>query len=61
MAGTLFISRRLPQEALDLARARATVRLNEPDRRLEKAELAARLADAEALVCLLTDTIDDSV
>jgi glyoxylate reductase len=61
MAGTLFISRRLPQEALDLARARATVRLNEPDRRLERAELAARLGDVEALVCLLTDTIDDSV
>ena len=61
MAGTLFISRRLPQEALDLARARATVRLNEPDRRLPKAELAARLGDVEALVCLLTDTIDESV
>src|SRR5262245_50327700 len=61
MAGTLFISRRLPQAALDLARARATVRLNEPDRRLDKAELAARLGDVEALVCLLTDTIDESV
>jgi glyoxylate reductase len=61
MAGTLFISRRLPQEALDLARARATVRLNEPDRRLDTADLAARLGDVDALVCLLTDTIDESV
>jgi glyoxylate reductase len=61
MAGTLFLSRRLPQEALDLARTRATVRLNEPDRRLDRAELAARLGDVDALVCLLTDTIDESV
>src|SRR5262245_8950355 len=61
MAGTLFISRRLPQAALDLARARATVRLNEPDRRLDKAELAARLGDVHAVVCLLTDPIDDAV
>jgi len=47
MPGTVFISRQLPQEALDLARARAEVRANLEDRRLGKAELAARLADAE--------------
>ena len=58
MPGTVFISRQLPQEALDLARARAEVRANPEDRRLGKAELAARLADAEGLVCLLTDTVD---
>ncbi len=61
MPGTLFITRALPQEALDLARTRATVRQNEADRRLPQADLAARLGDVEALVCLLTDTIDDVV
>ncbi len=47
MPGTLFISRQLPREALDLARARATVRINPEDRRLGKAELAAHLPDVE--------------
>ncbi len=61
MPGTLFISRKLPAEALELARARATVRLNEPDQRLPAAELAARLRDADGLVCLLTDRIDDAL
>jgi len=61
MPGTLFITRRIPQQALDLARARTAVRLNEADRRLPTADLAARLGDVEAVVCLLTDTIDDAV
>src|SRR6266508_1524073 len=61
MPGTLFISRQLPQEALDLARSRATVRVNTEARRLGKAELAARLHDVEALVCLLTDPIDEEL
>jgi len=61
MPGTVFISRQLPQEALDLARARAEVRENPEDRRLGKAELAGRLADVEGLVCLLTDTVDAEV
>jgi glyoxylate reductase len=57
----LFITRRLPQEAVDLARAHTTVRLNETDRRLPRADLTARLGDVDALVCLLTDTVDDAV
>ncbi len=61
MPGTVFISRQLPQEALDLARARADARVNSEDRRLDKAELTARLGDAEGLVCLLTDTIDEEL
>jgi glyoxylate reductase len=59
MPGTLVISRHLPQEALDLARAGAAVRLSPEDRRLTPDELAGYLRDAEALVCLLTDTIDE--
>jgi glyoxylate reductase len=58
MPGTLLISRHLPEAALALARARATVRLEAEDRRLEPRELALRLRDANGLVCLLTDTID---
>jgi glyoxylate reductase len=59
MPGTLFISRPLPEAALTLARSQATVRLGPPDRRLEPAELAAQLRDADGRVCLLTDTIDE--
>jgi glyoxylate reductase len=59
MPGTLLISRHLPEAALTLARSQATVRLAPADRRLEPAELAAHLRDADGLVCLLTDTIDE--
>ncbi|HEV8308315.1 MAG TPA: D-glycerate dehydrogenase [Methylomirabilota bacterium] len=59
MPGTMFISRHLPQDALDLARSRATVRLNPEDRRLSPDELGREIRDAEGLVCLLTDTIDE--
>ena len=61
MPGIMFISRYLPQEALDRARSRATVRLRPEDRGLGPAELARYLVDAEGLVCLLTDTIDDAL
>ncbi len=61
MPGTLFISRQLPPEALALAQARATVRLNPEDRRLTPAELAGHLREADGLVCLLTDTIDETL
>jgi glyoxylate reductase len=59
MPGTLLISRHLPEAALTLARSQATVRLDPKDRRLAPAELAAQLRDADGLVCLLTDTIDE--
>jgi glyoxylate reductase len=61
MLGPVVISRHLPAEALELARARGTVRLHPEDRRLTREELAAALRDAEGLVCLLTDTVDDEL
>ena len=61
MPGILFISRHLPEDALSLARARAAVRLPAEDRRLEAHELGAQLRDADGLVCLLTDTIDEAL
>ncbi len=61
MPGTLLISRHLPETALALARARASVRLPAPDRRLERDELLAHLADADGLVCLLTDAVDEAL
>jgi glyoxylate reductase len=61
MPGTLVISRHLPEEALARARAGATVRLSPEDRRLSQDELGRALADADGLVCLLTDTIDEAL
>jgi glyoxylate reductase len=61
MPGTVFISRRLPDEALALVQGRAQVRQHTEDRGLSKAELAVRLGDVDGLVCLLTDTIDDAL
>jgi glyoxylate reductase len=61
MAGTLVVSRHLPEPALALARARASVRLPPEDRRLERYELAAHLQDADGLVCLLTDSVDEAL
>ena len=61
MPGTLVISRHLPDEALALARAGATVRLSPQDRRLPPDELGQALADADGLVCLLTDTVDETL
>ncbi|MBI3456754.1 MAG: D-glycerate dehydrogenase [Candidatus Rokubacteria bacterium] len=61
MPGTILVSRHLPQEALDLARSRALVRLHPEDRRLSREELAGHLKDADGLVCLLTDKIDEDL
>jgi len=57
----VFVSRLIPEVALDLLQQRATVGLNAEDKPLGKAELISRIGEAEGLVCLLTDPIDDQV
>jgi glyoxylate reductase len=57
----ILISRELPAEVLDLARARADVDLHTGPNPLPQAELVARLKGRRGLVCLITDTIDDTV
>jgi len=57
----VFVSRLIPEAALDLLQQRATVGLNAEDKPLGKAELISRIGEAEGLVCLLTDPIDDQV
>jgi lactate dehydrogenase-like 2-hydroxyacid dehydrogenase len=61
MPPTVFVSRALPAEALEIARDRLVLRRNPEDRRLTPAELAGHIREADGLVCLLTDTIDDGV
>ena len=51
----VFVSRLIPQPALDLLQRHVAMGLNVEDKPLSKAELISRIGDAEGLVCLLTD------
>lgn len=57
----ILISRTLPAEAVEAARARADVDLHDSETSLPKAELVARLRGRRGLVCLITDQIDDAL
>jgi len=57
----VFVSRVIPQAAIDLLSAHVAVELNEQDKPLSKGEIISRLQDKEGLVCLLTDVVDDQV
>ncbi|MBI2154521.1 MAG: D-glycerate dehydrogenase [Candidatus Rokubacteria bacterium] len=61
MPPSILITRPLPQEAMSLAQARATVDLYAGPYPLTKADLIARLRDKGGLVCLITETIDAQV
>jgi len=54
----VFVSRRLPGDAVERLRERAEVDLWEGDLSPDRATLLARSRDAEGLVCLLTEQID---
>lgn len=61
MPPKILITRTLPEEALVLAQARATVDLYRGPHPLPKAELISRLRDRAGLICLITETIDAEV
>lgn len=61
MKPKVLVTRRLPDAALDRLRAAGELDLNADDRVLARGELLARVRGADALVCLLTDTIDGAV
>jgi glyoxylate reductase len=58
---SVLVTRRLPSSVLDKLRAAAAVDLYAGDAPISPDELRARLADKDALVCLLTDRVDASV
>lgn len=57
----LFLTRKLPIEALDKLNEFFELTLNEEDKVLSKAEIIKNVQDKDALLCLLTDTIDKDV
>lgn len=57
----VFVSRVIPQAALEILQEHVASELNSEDRPLTKPELISRIQGKEGLVCLLTDEIDDEV
>jgi glyoxylate reductase len=58
---TVLVTRKLPSAVLDKLRSAAAVDLYVGERPITPDELRARVADKEALVCLLTDRVDAPV
>lgn len=57
----VFVTRALPPPGLDMLREKFEVEVNPHDRVLTKKEILLGVTDADALVCLLTDTIDKDI
>ncbi len=57
----IFVTRRIPEEGIELLRRHHEVEVNPEDRILEKHEIIEALKDKEGLLCLLTDPIDAEV
>lgn len=62
MAPVVFVTRPLPDPGISLLRdAGFDVRAVDEDRPLDRAELLAGVAGADALLCMLSDRVDDEV
>ena len=57
----VVVTRRLPAAVEREVAERYDARLNERDEPLDAAALAAALRDADALLCTVTDRVDESV
>jgi len=57
----VFVSRVIPQAALEILQEHVALEINSEDKPLTKPELISRIQGKEGLVCLLTDEIDDEV
>jgi glyoxylate reductase len=57
----VLVTRKLPSSVLDKLRAVASVDLYSGESAIPRDELRSRIADKDALVCLLTDQIDESI
>lgn len=57
----IFITRKIPESAIRMLETHHEVQVSEEDRVLTKQEIIEQAADADGLLCLLTDTIDKEV
>lgn len=58
MASSILVTRRPPGTALDILSAAGSIDLWEPDEIIPHVELVRRVAEADAVYCMLTDRID---
>src|SRR5262245_11747057 len=61
MIPSVLVTRRLPSSVLEKLQAAAAVDVYRVEGTMPRDELGARIGDKDALVCLLTDTIDRAV
>jgi glyoxylate reductase len=57
----VFVTRVLPPPGLEMLRERYELEVNPHDRVLTKEEIIAGVSEADALICLLTDSIDKDI
>lgn len=57
----VLVTRKIPENGLDMLRARYDTVINPEDRVMTKEEILAEIGDADALLCLLTDKIDAEI
>ena len=57
----VFVTRRIPQEAIDILQKHFEVDIFESDAPITKEEILKRAKDCDGLLCLLTDTIDSEI
>lgn len=61
MKPNVYVTRMLPAEAIEKLQQHCDVEINPDDRVLTREELLAKVRGRDAVLCLLTDTIDDEV
>ena len=61
MKPRVFVSRRIPQEGLDIVLAACDAEVNGDDEHLSQVGLIDRVKGKEGLLCLLTDDINDAI
>jgi len=61
MKAKVFVSRKIPEAALQLLGKSYQFEFNERDTQLSKKQLIRRIADKTGLICLLTDQIDREI
>ncbi len=57
----VYVTRKIPQPAIELLQQHCDVEINPADRVLSKQELLTKVQEREAVICLLTDIIDAEV
>lgn len=61
MKQKILVTRRIPDEGMRLLEKKFELDVNEEDRVLTKEEIIERIKDKDAMLCLLTDTIDKDI